>query len=279
MTARRNEARLLRAALAALLGFAPLAALAQATPQPEHPATSADDRLLFSYDHMSLTDTNGGYGGSLNWLRNVGPSSVVGVGGEYQTIAGSHWAFGNLTGAVGIPTQKLNVYGEAHLGGGNNGHHFDYAIVAAGLVRTFASKYSVQLEDRQLHVDTTHGNLPKLGLTVLLSPQWIANASWQHSVSGNLGTNLGAVRVDHYANVLNVLFGGAGGRASPAVVELNPGLVLPGQTLREGFLGFSKRFSRTELQLLGDYLDLSGSVRVTITLTCTVHLQAPAGAR
>jgi hypothetical protein len=279
VTAGRNPAWLPGAALAALLVIAPLPALAQATPQPEHPTTSTDDRLLFSYDHMSLTDTNGGYGGSLNWLRNVGPSSVVGIGGEYQTIAGSHWAFGNLTGSWGIPSEHLNIYGEAHLGGGNNGHNFDYAIAAVGLVRTFASKYSLQLEDRQLHVDTTHGNLPKLGLTVLMSPQWIANLTWQHSVSGNLGTDLGAVRIDHYANVVNVLFGGAGGRASPAVVELNTGLVLPGQTLHEGFVGVSKRFSRTELQLLGDYLDLSGSIRITVTLTCTVHLQASAGAR
>jgi hypothetical protein len=268
------------AALAALLGFAPLAALAQATPQPEHPTVSADDRLLLSADHMSLTNTDGGGGGSVNWLRNVGAASVIGLGGEYQSLAGSHWAFGNLTGSWGIPSEQLNVYGETHLGGGNTGeHHFSYVIVAAGVIKTFARKFSVQLEDRQLNIDVSHGNLPKLGVTLLASPQWLTALAWQKSVSGNLGTDLGSLRVDHYGHSFNVLFGGAGGHASPAVLDVHTGLVLPGQTLREGFLGVSKRFTRTELQLLGDYQNLSGSERITVTLTCTVHLQAPPGAR
>jgi hypothetical protein len=270
----------LAAALAAVLGLLPLRGFAQAAPEPARPTQGSDDRLLLSADHMSLTNTSGGGGGSINWLRNVGAASVVGLGGEYESLAGSHWAFGNLTGSWGLPAEQLNVYGEAHLGGGNTGeHHFSYVIVAAGLIRTFAHKFSVQLEDRQLDIDVSHGNLPKLGVTLLASPQWLMALGWQKSVSGNLGTDLGSLRVDHYAHSFNLLFGGAGGRASPAVVDLHTGLVLPGQTLREGFLGISKTFSRTELQLLGDYLNLSGSERITVTLSCTVHLQARAGTR
>ena len=57
-------------------------------------------------------------------------------------------------------------------------------------VRPSRSKFSVQLEARQIDIDTTHGNLPKLGLTYLWTPRLLTNVSYAHSVGGNLGTEL-----------------------------------------------------------------------------------------
>src|SRR2546430_12568208 len=50
-------------------------------------------------------------------------------------------------------------------------------------------------EERQIDVDTSHGSLPKVGFSMLWNRQWLASASYAHSVGGNLGTDLGTVRI------------------------------------------------------------------------------------
>jgi len=61
-------------------------------------------------------------------------------------------------------------------------------------------------------------NLPKIGLTYLWGPRLPDRVAYQHSVSGNPGTNLGIIRVDVYGKPLNWLAGGAYGQGAPAVV-------------------------------------------------------------
>ena len=67
-----------------------------------------------------------------------------------------------------------------------------------GLSQNLTKKFSVQLEGRQIDIDTTHGNLPKLSLTYLWSPRLLSNISYARSVGGNLGTELTAARIDYY---------------------------------------------------------------------------------
>jgi hypothetical protein len=153
-------------------------------------------------------------------------------------------------------------------------HSFDYTIVAAGLIQNVTRQFSVQLEDKRIDIDTTHGNLPKLGLQYLWSPSLLTAVTYARSVSGNLGTELGTVRIDHYGKAVNLIVGGAGGKASPAVVNLQTGITQPGATLREGFIGVAKPFARVELTVLGDYLKLADSERITLTVNCTVHLHS-----
>lgn len=234
------------------------------------------DRLTLSGSGSRLMDIeeNGG-GGSLNYLHYFTPNAVFGFGGEHQTIADSKWSFGSIRGALshGEPQSRFNISAEVNYGDGDeNGRKFDYQVAALGLSQSFSSKFSVQLESRQIDIDTTHGNLPKLGLTFLLTPRLSANVSYADSVGGNLGTQLTTARLDHYGKYMNFLIGYATGRADPSVVNLQPGLTLPAQDLNEGFLGIGKTFSRGEIMLLGDYLQLGESEKVTVTLSFTAYV-------
>jgi hypothetical protein len=51
--------------------------------------------------------------------------------------------------------------------------------------------------------------------------------------------------------------------------------VAPAPQLREGFLGVGKPLGHTDWLLIGDYQDVSGTKRISVSLTCTVHLHAP----
>ena len=113
---------------------------------------------------------------------------------------------------------------------------------------------------------------------MLWNRHWLAAASYAHSVGGNLGTDEGSVRIDYYRQTLNLLAGGAVGRAVPVVVGLQ-GTSLPQlgvKQIRELFLGLSERYSRADWMLLADYQDVGGTKRVTLTMNCTVHLRARA---
>jgi hypothetical protein len=243
---------------------------------------TSDDRLTFSANGSTLTDTNGGGGGAVGWLHNFSADTIFGAAGEYQKIADAHWAFGSLNGSItsGEPDGRLSVYGEIHEGSGNTGtHDFKYAIEALGVIRTFAHRFSAQLEDKQINIDTQHGNLPKIGGSVLWSPTLSTAVAYQRSVDGNLGTSLGSVRIDLYSKYLNWLAGGAFGKGSPAVLNLTTGLFQPGSTLREEFLGISRSVGHGDLSLVADYVDLGGSKKATLTLSYIVDLRPPGQAK
>lgn len=245
-------------------------------------ADATDDRLTFSANGSTLTDTNGGGGGAVGWLHNFSADSIVGVAGEYQKIADAHWAFGSLNGAItsGQPDGRLSLYGEVHEGSGDTGtHNFNYAIEALGFIRTFAHRYSAQLEDKQINIDTQHGNLPKIGGSVLWSPTVSTAVAYQRSVTGNLGTSLGSVRIDLYSKYLNWLAGGAFGTGSPAVLNLTTGLFQPGSKFREEFLGIAKSVGHGDFTLVADYVDLGGSKKATLTLSYILDLRAAGRAK
>jgi hypothetical protein len=278
-------------ALSALSGAAAAAgppAASQSTPTPtpapteEQPAapsptSNPDDRLLFSGEGSWLTGDHGGAGGSITWLRNFGTGNVLGLGGEYQTVANSHWSLGNFNGSLSFTqgTLKTTVYAEAHLGGGaTGGESFRYTDIAGGFYLIPTSWFSVQLEERYLDIDKSYGNLPKLGLQFRVAPGLLASMSYAQSFGGNLGTKLGTVRLDYVGKQFSWLAGAAYGPVAPALVNLIGQQLLPAQILREGFIGVGKTFGRTDWQLVGDYQDLEGFRRTTITLNCTLHLDA-----
>lgn len=236
------------------------------------------DRLTLTGNGSRLTDVGvdeDGYGGSLNYLHYFTPNVIVGLGGEHQSIAESSWTFGSIRGAYGhgAPSSRFTLYGEFHYGDGDDdGREFDYQVGVLGLSRSFGTRFSLQLEGRQIDIDTTHGNLPKLGLTYLWTPRFSTNVSYAKSVGGNLGTELTTARIDHYGQRMNLLIGGATGTADPSVVNLPIGVTLPVQDLVQGFLGIGKTFSWGEMLLLGDYLELQTSEKVTVTLSFTAYL-------
>jgi hypothetical protein len=233
------------------------------------------DRLTLSGNGSEFDDTGDrGGGGSLNWLHYFTPDALIGIGAEHQFIEDSSWTFGSLRGAYsrGQPSSRFTVFGEAHYGDGDDiGREFDYSVAVLGISQGFTTRFSVQLETRQIDIDRTHGNLPKLGLTYVWTPRLLTNVSYADSVGGNLGTELTSVRVDYYGRLANLLIGGAFGKADPIVLN-SPGLSLPAQDFTEGFIGLGKTFSRGEVQLLGDYLKLDESEKVTLTLSFTVYV-------
>ncbi|MGQ0833748.1 MAG: hypothetical protein ACT4O5_02310 [Gammaproteobacteria bacterium] len=261
------------AALATWLAvtLCPAPAAAAETHQP-------DDRLILGASGSTLTGASGGGSASVGWLHSVNAGTLIGVGVDYQTIADAHWTFASVTGSLTRGAESsapLSLYGEIHEGSGRiAGRNFNYSILAIGASRTIAKGLYLQLEDRQIDVDTTHGNLPKLGLSYLWNPRLLTGLSYAHTVGGNLGTELLSARMDYYGKGLNFLAGGAVGQAAPAVFNLQTGVTTPGPTLKQVFLGFAKPYSRAELTLVGDYLDVADSERVTLSLSCIVHLRA-----
>jgi hypothetical protein len=242
-------------------------------------AADSSDRLTLMASGSTLTGASDGGGGAIGWLHNFDPTSVLGAAFEYQTIADARWKFGSLSGSLGRgrAEHRSTLYAELHEGSGDDRvHSYDYSIVTAGLIQNLDRELSLQLEDKRIDIDTTHGNLPKLGLQYLWSPRLLSSLSYSYSVSGNLGTRLWAARLDHYGKALNLIAGGATGKASPAVINLQTGLRVPGLTMHEGFVGVSRPFSRAEITLLGDYLKISDTRRVTVTLSGAIHLRGGA---
>jgi hypothetical protein len=240
-----------------------------------NPASVSDDRIVLSVNGSTLPGTNGGGGGSVGWLHNFDADTLGGVAVEHQGISAAQWTFGSVNGSLTreLGGARYNFYGEAHEGAGDDGPHaFKYSVVAAGIIGTYFHRLSVQLEDRQFDVETTHGNLPKLGLSYLVNPHILTAVSYADSVSGNLGTHLTSARIDAYTSKANFLAGVAFGQVSPTVLGLE--FVVPGKSLREGYVGVTKPLPhrRGELTLVVDYQDLAGSNRIAVTLNYIFHV-------
>jgi hypothetical protein len=239
------------------------------------PAAVSDDRIALSVNGSTLPGTNGGGGGSAGWLHNFDADTLAGVAVEHQGISAAQWTFGSVNGSLTreLGNARYSFYGEAHEGAGDDGPRaFKYSVEAAGIIGTYFQRLSVQLEDRQFDVETTHGNLPKLGLSYLVNPHILTSLSYADSVSGNLGTHLTYVRIDAYTSKANFLAGGAFGQVSPTVLGLE--FVVPGKSLREGYVGVTKSLAhkRGDLTLVVDYQDLAGSNRVAVTLNYIFHI-------
>jgi hypothetical protein len=241
--------------------------------------STSSDRISVIGDGSTLTGTDGGEGGSLTWLHNFNTDTLLTLGAEHQRLGDAHWTFGSLSGSVSkeIGTGRYNFYAEGHEGAGEDGPHaLHYRIEAVGASGTYFHQVTVLLEARRIDVETTHGWLPKIGISYLITPQWLTSVTFQDSAGGNLGTELTSIRVDHYNKAVNLLAGAVYGRASPTIIDL--GIVSPGHILREGYAGASKTFGRrTDVTLTTDFLNLSGSKRWTWTLGFMFHLGSLGG--
>ena len=257
----------------------PGAQAAAVEPPSPTPGSLTDQRLVFSTDGSTLTGGSGGAGGSATWVGDITPQVVIGAGAEYQQIANAHWTTGNFSGALALggEQRKTHLYIEAHEGAGDVGDHaFHYSLASLGLLGQLTPELTLQLEERYIDVDKSYGSLPKLGLTYRATLRLSASVSYAKSFGGNLGTRLVTGRIDYSGTRFNAIAGLAGGPAAPAVIFSGPGVnfVKPGPQLREGFVGIGKPLQRTDWLLLGDYQDVGGIRRSSVTLACTVHLRA-----
>ncbi|MFC4313477.1 hypothetical protein ACFPN2_30655 [Steroidobacter flavus] len=234
------------------------------------------DKLTLSGSMSTFKDTDDeGGGGSLGYLHYFTPDFLAGVGVDHTYVEQAKLTYGSARAAWGRggPASRFTVVGEYYNGeGDDNGRKFDYEVAVLGISQALTSKLSIQLEEREIDIDTTNGNLPKLGVTYVWSPRFVTNVAYAKSVSGNLGTELTSARLDYFGKHVNFLLGGSTGTANPAVLVLQPGVVLPASQSKEGFVGIGKTFKRAEITLLGDYLDVSGSEKYTVTLSFTAYL-------
>jgi hypothetical protein len=130
---------------------------------------------------------------------------------------------------------------------------------------------SLQLETRQFDVYTTHGNLPKAGISVLVASRWMLGAAYAHSMGGNLGTVFASARVDHLGGRVSWFVGGAEGHVAPAVLNVQTGATGPVPRYWDGYAGLTRTLRRTQWTISADYLDLSaGTRRLTLTVTCSL---------
>jgi hypothetical protein len=248
---------------------------AHAAPPP--PAT---DRLTFMGGGVDWDGAEDGGGGSLGWLHNFSSSTILGAAGEYQRLGDTKWGFGTLSFAFGVGSSRhrSNLYLEGRRGGGDDPtHSFTYSTYVVGLVQNLTPQLAFQVEDKQLDINTTHGNLPKFGLQYLWSPRFLTQLAYAQSTSPHsLGTKLWTGRADYYGKWANLIVGGATGQATPVV--LNFGVPVPGTGLntKEGYVGVTKPFSRVDLTLMADYLELGDLKRKQLTLNGTVYLNGSA---
>jgi len=266
-------------AQAVCLGVALCCGPAAADEPPAPSPTSAsggDQRLVFSADGSRLTGGIGGGGGSVTWVGSVTPAAVLGAGVEYQQISNAHWTTGNFSGSFTVgPQSKTHLYVEVHEGAGDIGDRgFNYSLAVAGVLSQLTSQVSVQLEERRIDIDTSHGNLPKLGLSFQVTPKLVASVSYADTLGGNLGTRLATGRLDYTGSGFRAFAGIVGGPAAPATLNLLGQVVAPGPRLREGFIGVGKALQRTDWLLIGDYVDVGGTRRTYVSLVYTVHLQS-----
>jgi hypothetical protein len=263
---RRVPDRRLRRSRSGVVGALLLLAL-----RPLLAASDTLDRISLSVDGSTLTNTSGGGGAAVGWLHNFDAQTVGEISVEHQFISNAQWTVGgaDLSFTRGGADARYTLYGDAREGGGEVGSSaFGYSVVDCGGLLTYARTWTLQVEDRQIDVQTTHGNLPKLGIAYLWGQRVMASVSYADSVGGNLGTHLTAVRVEDISSSFKPLAGIAFGQAAPQIVDLQTGLVLPGRMLKEGYAGVSIPLTswRGELMVLADYVDLAGSRRVMVTL-------------
>ncbi|HTY48104.1 MAG TPA: hypothetical protein VMB48_00265 [Steroidobacteraceae bacterium] len=261
-------------ALAAAVGPAaadvPPAAASVAPPVPG----AAQDRLLLSVNGETLSGGSGGGGAEALWAHTFESADTLSGGAEYQQVSNAHWTDGVLGGSLALGQgASTDLYAEAHEGAGDLAMRgFHYNVETIGALETPLSWLSVQVEERRIDVDTSHGNLPKLGLSLRATPALLVSVSYADTAGGNLGTRLATLRVDYSSRVVTALAGIAGGHASPNVLNLLGQVIQSSPTLTELFAGVGRSIGRADWQLLADYQHLGGFKRTTLTLACTLHL-------
>ena len=267
-----KTALLLQAACAAM-AFSAWATMANA-----QDASGRDDRLSLMVAGHKLTNTDGGWGAAAVWLHNFNANTLIGLGAETQTIksdiSDARWTFGRLSfnHGFGAAETRTNLYLDASEGSGHDDlHDYDYSIVTVGMYQNLTKQISLQLEDKQVNVDTVRGNLPKLAVQYLWSPHLATSVGYAYSVSGNLDTRLATARVDGYLKTVNLFAGLANGQAAPVVTGLPPGTPVPGFILHQYYVGFGKTFSRVDTTTVLDYQRLGTSNHWTLTFNAMLH--------
>lgn len=235
------------------------------------------NRLTLTASGSRQDDVDDGGTASLNYLHYFTPNTLFGIGAEHQFIGEASLTFGSARVAWGHgnPGARTTLFGEANQGSGDDdGRDFDYSVYVLGISQALTPKLSLELEAREIDIDTTSGTLPKLGVSYLWTPRLLTYLSYAKSFDDNLGTELTTARIDYYGSLVNLKLGAATGRANSAVLTLQRGISLPATESKQGYIGIGKTFKRWEVLLLADYLETDLVEKTTLTLSFTTYLGA-----
>lgn len=232
------------------------------------------DRVMLSVSGSTLDNSSGGGSGSLAWLHSFNLDTLLGVGAEYDTIGNAHWDLASFSAAFsnGSQANRWTVAADGRFGGGDIAtQRFDYDVEAVRFTDTVDRFISLDLESRQFDVYTTHGNLPKAGLSLFMAGRWILGVAYAHSTGGNLGTVYTSARLDHLGAQVRWFVGGAQGHVAPPVLNIQTGATAAVPRYWDGYVGVARTFTSTQWTVTADYLDLLGGTRrLTLTLTCSL---------
>lgn len=232
------------------------------------------DRLLLTASGSALNSASGGGRGAISWLHPLDANALLGAGGEYDTVGNAHWTLGTVTSALSgsSPAGRWTLAADGRFGAGDIGpSRFDYDVEAVSVADTLSGVFTLRLETRQIDIYTTHGNLPKAGVSLLVASHWLLGAAYAHSTGGNLGTVLASARLDHFGSAASWFIGAAKGHVAPAVLNFQTGARGPVPRYWEGYAGILKLFRRTQWTVSADYLYLlAGTRQVTLTVTCSL---------
>ncbi len=246
------------------------------------PTAACADQLSLGLDATRVAPVSGG-GATVDWLHDDGGSARWDLGLTYQRIGSSHWHFGTVGSAwVGTapPARRWTASASASVGTGRTeGRTFDYQDISASLSRGLAAALTVSARDRQIDVDTAHGNMPAVSLEFVGGTRWLARAEFEKSVSGNLGARIAMLRLDHLARRLGASVGVGVGRVVPVVAivpsiaptPVNP----PVQTLHDAFIGLAWQLGGSKILATLDHLRLGSEVHWTLTLNYAIRVTRP----
>ena len=266
-----------RAESLAWLAAATIAALTLASAANAQSAAGRDDRFALMVQRATLTGTSGGWGAAGLWLHNFSADTILGLGGEHQSIGDARWNFGKLSlnHGFGQAPERTNLYLDVGEGSGHDHvHSYDYSIVAAGIYQNISRQWIVQIEDKQIDVDTVKGNLPKAGVQYWWSPTLGTSVAYAYSKDVRLDTQLLTARIDASTRTMNFFGGLANGPAAPIVVDYTvPGQVgpHPSVVLHEYYVGLGRAFSRVDIITALDYARLDKSTHWTLTFNAMLH--------
>ena len=231
-----------------------------------------DDRIAIERRSAPRSPaTNGGGGGALGWLHNFDADSLAGVAGRAPGTGD-----GTLDLRLGQrhpshavrPINAIASTAKRTRDGATTARAtFNYAIEAAGVDRHILPQ-AVRAARRQADQCRDHARESAQGGTLLSVESALPDSvSYSYSVSGNLGTRLTAARIDDYGAACESFWpgrvrSGLAGRTVHRSCTSQLGATRDPWAPAQGRIrGVSKPLPhlRSELTLVGDYQDLSGS--------------------
>jgi len=242
------------------------------------PASAADevswtDTLIVSGEHSDLSAGDDGQSGAVGWLRSSAAGSTVIIGAAAHSLADSRWRLLQAGGSHPV-ARGITLYGEVNVGDGREaGVRFKYFVADLGASRALTERLRLRFEHRSIDIGGTRGHLPKLGFSVALRPELVADVAIAESYSGNLDTRVFSGRLDYRVRRTGFFAGIARGRSKSAVFDFPEGDPTVERELEQVFVGLAVPLPSAELQLVFDRLRLEDVDRRTWTLSVKLPLR------